>query len=176
MESIALTKPQLRTRAKQTLAILSPEDKKQQSADVCNALEKHSDKYEIWAVFIPFTYEPNIFPFIEQLWQQQKNVLVPQIDGESLRLAYYNTDSVITQWSYGEWMIQNPVWYDWWFDVCLIPWLAFDRDGNRLGHGKWWYDRFLAKNNCYRIGVGYKEIMREIIPHDDFDQKMDLII
>gem|GEM_PF-4146678 len=42
-------------------------------------------------------YEPNIFPFVEELWEKQKTVLVPQIDGESLHLAYYNTDSVVTQ-------------------------------------------------------------------------------
>jgi 5-formyltetrahydrofolate cyclo-ligase len=101
---------------------------------------------------------------------------VPQIDGASLRLAYYNADSVISQWVYGEWIIKNPLWYDWSLDVCLIPWLAFDRQCNRLGHGKWYYDRFLAANTCFRIGVGYRESIIEKIPCDKWDQTMDIVI
>jgi len=71
----------LRQRAKQTLAALSPEDKKQQSKIICNSLKKYSDQYNTWAVFIPFTYEPDIFPFVEQLRNQNKTVLIPQLDG-----------------------------------------------------------------------------------------------
>ena len=171
-----ISKNQLRIQAKQILAAISSEDKKQQSNSICKRLEQQRNKYHIWAVFIPFMYEPNIFPFVEELWEKQKTVLVPQIDGESLHLAYYNTDSVVTQWIYGEWIIQNPVWYDGWLDVCLVPWLAFDRQGNRLGHGKWYYDRFLATNTCFRIGVGYNDSVVEKVPFDDLDQRMDVVI
>jgi len=171
-----MSKSQLRARANKQLATISPENKKQQSANICHTLEQYNNKYEIWAVFIPFVYEPNITSFIEQLWKQNKTVLVPQIDGDWLRLAYYNADSIITQWIYGEWIIQNPVWHQWLLDVCLVPWLAFDLQGNRLGHGKWYYDKFLAVNNCYRIGVCHKETIVENIPHNNLDQWMNLII
>ena len=169
-------KEQLRSRAKQTLVALSLENKKQQNITICTALEKYLTKYKTWAVFIPFGYEPDIFPFVQQFWEQNKTVLVPQINDNWLRLAYYNADSIISEWIYGEWIIKNPVWYEWSIDVCLVPWLVFDRQWRRIGHGKWYYDKFLAKNTCYRIGVGYKEIMRENIPHDNFDQKMDTVI
>jgi len=170
------SKEQLRQRAKKTLASLSPEDKKKQSEYVCEKLYEYINTYNNRAVYLPFSYEPDIFSFVQQLREQQKVVLLPQLDGDTLRLAYYTRDSIIVQWTYGEWIIQNPVWYDWPVDVCLIPWLVFDSQWRRIGHGKWWYDRFLATNSCYRIGLWYKEIMKESIPHDHWDQKMDVII
>jgi len=60
MKSVILTKPALRTRAKQTLAALSPEDKKQQSERICQKLYAHINTYTSRAVFIPFGYEPDI--------------------------------------------------------------------------------------------------------------------
>lgn len=171
-----ISKDNLRQRAKQTLAILSAEDKKQQSDHICQQLCEYINGYNNRAAFIPFDYEPNIFPFVEKLRNQNKTVLIPQLDGEQLRLAYYKPESIITQWTYGEWIIENPVWYEWSIDVCLVPWLVFDKQWQRIGHGKWRYDRFLAKNNCYRIGIGFAQITVEKIPHDTHDQKMDAII
>jgi 5-formyltetrahydrofolate cyclo-ligase len=171
-----INKDQLRQRAKQTLAALSPEDKKQQSKIICNSLKKYSDQYNTWAVFIPFTYEPDIFPFVEQLRNQNKTVLIPQLDGNWLRLAHCQPDSIIIQWLYGEWIIDNPMWYQWALDVCLIPWLVFDRQWWRIGHGKWLYDRFLAINKSFRIGISYRETVIDQIPHDPHDQKMDVVI
>ncbi len=169
-------KEQLRQRAKNTLATLSAEEKKQQSEHIYQKLYEYIDKYNSRAVFIPFGYEPDIFPFVQHLWEQNKTVLIPQLDGEQLRLAHYTYESIREQWVYGEWVIQNPIWYEWALDVCLIPWLVFDRQWRRIGHGKWWYDRFLATNSCYRIGVGFAQIIVEKIPHDTHDQKMDTII
>lgn len=169
-------KEQLRQRAKETLAALSVEDKKQQSEYICQQLHQYINEYNTRAVFIPFGYEPNIFAFVQQLWEQNKTVLIPQLDGEQLRLAHYTHESVIAQWVYGEWIISNPVWHDWSLDVCLIPWLVFDKQWQRIGHGKWRYDRFLASHTCYRIGVWYKEIIRESIAHDKWDQQMHVVI
>ena len=61
-------------------------------------------------------------------------------------------------------------------DVWLVPALAFDDLGNRLGRGGGFYDRFLAKSAGVRIGVGYDSMILKELPCDEWDQSMDLIV
>ncbi len=56
-------------------------------------------------------------------------------------------------------------------DCIFVPALAFDRNHFRLGYGKGFYDRFLAKaKNVLTIGVGFKEqLYEELLPKDPWD-------
>ena len=58
----------------------------------------------------------------------------------------------------------------------MVPGLAFDRFGFRLGYGGGYYDRFLTDFSGTRIGVGYQMLMLEQVPHNRFDLKADLIV
>jgi len=169
-------KKDIRQQAKNTLAQLSSLEKKQQSDAICQQLDKYMNKYHSRAVFVPFSYEANIQPFIEQLWGKNKVVLLPQIHNDTMQLVLYKPNSSISLWQYGEAIIQDPVLYEWGLDVCLVPWLAFDKQWWRVGHGKWYYDRFLTANDCYRIGICYEQTKVWSIRHDIWDQKMDRVI
>lgn len=65
-------------------------------------------------------------------------------------------------------------------DVLLVPMLAFDRKGYRLGYGGGFYDRTLAKlramKNVTAIGVAYEGQELDAIPHDERDQPLDWIM
>ena len=61
-------------------------------------------------------------------------------------------------------------------DLTLIPGLAFDSRGWRLGRGKGFYDRLLAKLDGVRFGVAFNHQWLESVPHETLDQKMDWII
>lgn len=63
-------------------------------------------------------------------------------------------------------------------DVILVPGLAFDRNRNRLGHGKGFYDRFLrgVKDDAIKIALAYDFQILDSIPVEDWDIPMDLII
>lgn len=63
-------------------------------------------------------------------------------------------------------------------DVILVPGLAFDRNRNRLGHGKGFYDRFLrgVKDDAIKIALAYDFQILDSIPAEDWDIPMDLII
>ena len=62
-------------------------------------------------------------------------------------------------------------------DVWLVPALAFDEQGNRLGRGGGFYDRFLAESAGLRIGVGYEQmVLNDKLPCDEWDQRMDVIV
>ena len=61
-------------------------------------------------------------------------------------------------------------------DVAIVPGIAFDKEGFRLGYGKGYYDRFLKGSCAYKIGVCQKEFLFDALPHDDFDIKMDSVV
>ncbi|MDZ4676419.1 MAG: 5-formyltetrahydrofolate cyclo-ligase [Oligoflexia bacterium] len=59
----------------------------------------------------------------------------------------------------------------------LVPGVAFDRQGHRLGYGKGYYDRVLADFKGLKVGVAFSvQITPETLPHDDQDVAMDLIV
>lgn len=58
----------------------------------------------------------------------------------------------------------------------VIPGLAFDRKGGRLGRGKGYYDRYLAKFQGLRVGVIPEQLLVEELPCEEFDQRMDVIV
>ena len=60
-------------------------------------------------------------------------------------------------------------------DLIICPLVAFDKNKNRLGNGKGYYDRFLAKYDCPKIGVGFKIQELKEVPNEKFDRKLDII-
>lgn len=61
-------------------------------------------------------------------------------------------------------------------DVFLVPGLAFDREGHRLGRGKGFYDRVLCQAKGIKIGLaGVHQISDEILPYKSHDIKMDAV-
>lgn len=62
--------------------------------------------------------------------------------------------------------------------LLLVPLLAFDDDGWRLGYGGGYYDRTLAalKPGIIAVGVGYAAQRVEKLPHDERDQRLDWIL
>lgn len=63
------------------------------------------------------------------------------------------------------------------FDLIIVPTLAFDRSGNRLGWGGGWYDRFLANQpQALKIGLSYKKGYVDKIPSEPYDIPLNLVI
>lgn len=63
-------------------------------------------------------------------------------------------------------------------DLILVPLLAFDKKGQRVGYGKGYYDRFLkdCREDCIRIGLSYFEPVERIEDAGEFDVPLDLCI
>ena len=65
-------------------------------------------------------------------------------------------------------------------DVLLVPLLAFDREGFRLGYGGGFYDRTLEKLRTLKkvtaIGIAYAGQEMDTVPRDSFDQRLDWIM
>ena len=65
-------------------------------------------------------------------------------------------------------------------DVLIVPLLAFDRNGYRLGYGGGYYDRTLAtlrtKKRIIAIGAAYSTQEVETVPHESYDEKLDFVM
>lgn len=61
-------------------------------------------------------------------------------------------------------------------DVILVPLLAFDQRGGRLGFGGGYYDRTLALRKAIKVAVAFDEQEVDEVPVDTFDQRMDWIV
>jgi len=61
-------------------------------------------------------------------------------------------------------------------NVVLVPGVAFDRRGGRLGFGGGYYDRLLPTTPALRVGVTYDECLADALPCDEHDQRMDWIV
>lgn len=62
-------------------------------------------------------------------------------------------------------------------DVVIVPGVCFDKNGNRLGYGKGFYDRFLKKYpNVYRIGIAFDEQICDDIPTEKTDLAVNMIV
>jgi 5-formyltetrahydrofolate cyclo-ligase len=64
------------------------------------------------------------------------------------------------------------------FDMILVPLLAFDKRGYRVGYGKGFYDKFLAgcREDCIKAGFSYFDPIDEITDKHQFDVPLDLCI
>lgn len=60
--------------------------------------------------------------------------------------------------------------------LCIIPALAFDKSGYRLGYGKGYYDRFLAKFSGETLGLVYDCCFYDSLPHGKFDRAAQWIL
>lgn len=61
-------------------------------------------------------------------------------------------------------------------DLAVIPSVTCDQEGNRLGHGMGYYDRFLQGCRAYKMALCFDKILADQVPTDENDVRMDLVI
>lgn len=116
--------------------------------------------------------------FVEK-WYKQKNILLPCVDGDDLRLrAYTGADHMTAGEQFG---IGEPTGAEFTdyakIDIIIVPGVAFDRQGNRMGRGRGFYDRLLQRTpDAYKIGVAFDFQMRNTIPTEPHDIPMDKVV
>lgn len=59
--------------------------------------------------------------------------------------------------------------------LCVVPGVCFSHEGERIGYGGGYYDRFLAQTDLTSFGVTYKELVFDSLPADEHDIKVDAV-
>ncbi len=120
--------------------------------------------------------EVDTWPLIHWLWQYGVSTAVSVTDTETNQLMHYplTADTVLTEnkWGIPEPVIRTQPTIDpTAIDMVLVPLLAFDRQGHRVGYGKGYYDRFLAncRPDCLTVGLSLFEPVERITDVSDTD-------
>ena len=124
--------------------------------------------------------EPDVLPIAKYALNLGKKVAFPISHIEDRMLTFHIVTSLseLTEGAYGipEPNVKAPAPTVSKNTVCIVPALAFDKNGKRLGYGGGYYDRFLSTFDGVAIGLAYNCFIAQELPTDEYDATMDIII
>jgi len=178
---MGLTKAELRLKAREARSRLSPEEIAVYSARIERNLLDLLDGFTTVMVYVSKPPEVETRGLIAALNTRGVRVVVPIIEREtlSLRLSALPDPGVLVRSTFN---VPEPIGHE--IPVrpedvqaIVVPMLAFDSYGNRLGYGAGYYDRFLQRYpHPEKIGIAFSCQQMESIPADENDIMMDYII
>jgi len=119
---------------------------------------------------------------IQTTLEQGKRVAVPVVQRGSRTLLHAEIQE-LDRLEPDEWGIPSPLpgHADWIedlsaFDLVVVPGIAFDRQGRRLGFGGGYYDRFLHQIRAPRIGLTYESLLLDEVPIEPHDAAVEILI
>lgn len=148
------------------------------SMEVLDIVEITSVFQDARSIFIYNALEGEVqtYDFIRK-WEDRKKFYLPVVVGEDIVFRSCSSSVSFTQSPLG---IMEPVGEDFTdyhkIDLIILPGVAFDRDKNRMGRGKGFYDRFLPQVKAPKMGICFEFQLLDKIPVDRNDIKMDYIV
>lgn len=140
-------------------------------------------KISVVHTFLPIISkkEVNTWMIIDELKKRYPRIRIsiPKVEGKQLVNFYFESRSQLTE---NQWRILEPVSGERTvtkeIDLVLVPLLAFDRRGDRVGYGKGFYDKLLAecRGDCQKVGLSFFGPTNDLIPVDSFDIPLDCAI
>ena len=179
---ITADKTFLRSHYKKKRLSLTKQEVDHLSQRVCKQLDKLNiwklKHYHIFISILKYN-ELDTSSIINKLKSKQKIIIVPKISNNELVHVAINDE---TEYSLNEYGIKEPNDGNHFIienlDIILIPLLAFDIEGHRVGYGKGYYDRFLklTNNSTLKIGLSFFDPITKIQDIDDNDVKLDYCV
>lgn len=180
-----LSKPELRAKMRLVRRQLPVEYRQEQSHLLARQLEPllNSIAPQTIGMYLATAQEVNLDSVIETFHQKGTAIYLPHLeDGQTPFHRFVSWESLEN----GPLDLRHPVISapsieTALLDVIVLPGLAFDRQGNRLGHGGGWYDKAIGNietsaRKPILIGVCFREQMVENVPHEAFDVRMNFIV
>lgn len=180
-----MDKEQLRLELKRILAEqLDNAHRHEKSEKACRNLINSPEFQNASTImmYLSMPQEVDTTPALLQAWRQGKKVAIPKIFWDQRFMVPVQIDSLETDFSIEIAGLRNPASQDivdlQEIDLIVVPALGFDRQGNRLGKGAGYYDRFLANDKLHakKAGLAFDQQVLDSIPFSQKDQKMDLLI
>ncbi len=169
-------KDELRACLAQRRRILNSSDVEMCSREVVEqivALPEYQQAQKVM-IYYPIHNEINLLSLTTL--SPEKTFLLPVAHRHSLEIREYQGEQAITQGKFGVPVPTTPTFLGK-IDLILVPGVAFDNQGNRMGRGGGYYDRFLRHySHTMKIGVGYRFQLKNKLPHDRHDTPLDKVI
>lgn len=180
-----MTKAEIRLKFNEMRLALSPKELERISEQVChNLFSNHRFDGKKLSMFLPIERKKELNTY--KIWEKAKEfgaqVAIPKANFKTneMKQVIFDNEEQLEISPYG---IPEPkkgrVIAAEHFEVVLVPLLAFDKKGNRVGYGKGFYDRFLKKCSprCRFIGLShFDEVLEEISDTEFHDIKLHEVI
>jgi len=160
------------------------ENKQEKSTDIVSKILAMPQVVNADALFLffPLKDEINLLPLVDFAKANGKKIAFPLCEDKNGTMSFRLVDSLdeLEDGSFGtrepqksapEILPQNA--------VIFLPAMAIDKQGYRLGYGKGYYDRYLTKHaelKPFKVGVIYRDMIFDKIPHDEYDIPCDKIV
>ena len=180
------TKKSLREAIQSQLVSQSPEERKRKSAAIQQKLFGLDAfrKSDCVCFYVSLPTEVDTSSMIDQSLEMGKRVVVPLSDLENKELKLYQIEDRredLRQGTFGVFEPRpdktKPVDFKK-VDCVVIPGVVFDKEKNRIGRGKGFYDRFLEKlgPQVFKIGLAFSFQVVQEIPHDHHDVSLNFVL
>ena len=139
--------------------------------------------------YMSFGTEFNTAAFVQQVLNAGKRLVLPRVDKLARKLMLYQVEDLrdleAGVWGIHEPRIDSPLVSLNEIEFLLMPGVAFDRTGNRLGYGAGFYDRLLADAPAMkqshalvatRVAAAFSKQVIDIVPTTEHDQRVDFIM
>lgn len=172
-----MKKDEIRRHIRAQKALLTAVDKIKAAAEVFEKLE-NSAAFTVAEKVLLYHSLPDELSTREFLakWGTRKNFFLPRVNGVNLDILPYEESKL----HLGAFQIEEPVGDEvvpvGQIDLIIVPAVAYDRSGNRLGRGKGFYDRLLSQTSATKIGVGYDFQLVDEIETEPHDIPVDIVI
>lgn len=149
------------------------------SRELSENLTRFLAEWPLWkrassvCAFAPLPGEPHI----PDLWSVGKKIALPVVQGDQLSTRWVSDPSELQPGAFG--ILEPPPDAPPAaprFDIILVPGLAFDLRGGRLGRGKGFYDRFLSTAEGLRVGLCFDDQIVPRIPCEPHDLRMNVLL
>jgi 5-formyltetrahydrofolate cyclo-ligase len=170
-------KSRLRDTMRERLRQLSQSERQARSLRICEKLWPLFSGKNSLALFAPLQTEPNL----DLLWDlglaEHPLISYPRCQGDALS---FRPIAALSELVPGRNGVREPTPGHGLeqFDLIVVPGLAFTAEGNRLGRGAGFYDRFLCTvpENTVKVGVCFEFQLVSEIPQEPHDVKMDAVV
>lgn len=175
-----MNKQQLRQAIRQRKRAMTQEEIEDRSRSLCEKF-LNSDNYRRCTClygYLPYNQEVRTWPILQQALADGKQVAVPKVYGDEMKFIYL-TD--LTQVATGYAGIPEPIADDPVAEqqdaLVLMPGLAFDPQGHRIGYGGGFYDKFLSREPGHpTVALCYEFQMVDHLETEQFDIPVDTVI
>ncbi|XP_043264442.1 5-formyltetrahydrofolate cyclo-ligase [Colletes gigas] len=192
MCGIKAAKHLLRKKMNNVIAQLSSEEKQRQSKNVFQklcALAEFQTSQRI-SLYLSTENEIDTIPILKHLFEKQKEVFIPRYRNKQMEMVKLLSMEDYEKLPLTKWNIKQPnfdeprenVLETGGLDLIILPGVAFNMDGKRLGHGMGYYDKFLnfysrkQQKKPHLIAVAFNEQIQEDIPTSENDVFMDRVL
>lgn len=176
-------KDALRQQIRGELKAMAAEQRAALSKQACLLLEKQAVWQNAGTIFFyaPLPEELDIWPLLRDSLAAKKTAALPRFDSATGRYVACEIADLARDISNGQFGIREPGGHciavpPNRLDLILVPGVAFDARGRRLGRGKGFYDQLLASVRGTTCGVAFDEQIVEAVPVEPHDAPLNCIL